>query len=403
MKAALRFVVMAIALGAAAYAHGRVGSPSSTGRELPGVVDCKNHYILGQPCSPAWTSINRGLTDLDVRVVAVDPVARETLYAGGTRGVFKSVDGGDTWSATGLSMDAVAIADNAAAYAHFVLPSSFDARSTVTHLEIDSADSKTVYAATIAEGSAWFGQRRLYKSVDGGGTWTDSVSPAINGVDNIHSLAMAPSDPATLYLANFDDGTGDSWSPIARTTDGGGTWTYLGYPALSIMAVDPVDPRSVYAGTFAFAPYFTTLPNGVLKSTDGGVTWTPTGLTGTGVTALTIAPGDRRTVFAATTDAWPAAAGPLFRSIDGGATWTEAFVGAGPFIVTAIVVHPADSKRVYVATNGGGVMRSLDGGVTWTALNPGLPSLSVQSLVLIEGEPNTLYAGTSAGVFKITE
>ena len=69
MKAALRFVVMAIALGTAAYSHGRVGSPSSTARELPGVVNCKNHYILREPCDNAAVDVDIGV----VGAVAIGP------------------------------------------------------------------------------------------------------------------------------------------------------------------------------------------------------------------------------------------------------------------------------------------------------------------------------------------
>jgi photosystem II stability/assembly factor-like uncharacterized protein len=378
----------------------------------------KNHFILNEPCSPGWTAINGGLTDLDVQVLAIDPVNKTTLYAGGPSGVFKSIDGGVAWSMTGLEMASQDAAYTAAftAAAYHILRNppprgfgAFVAASQVRHLAIDSRNPNTLYAATNWITGAWYPQRRLFKSTDGGETWTDSVTPAYsNGVENIVSLVLAPSDPDTLYYTNFD-GVGDMASPIVRSTDGAATWTYLGYPALNVLAVDPLDSRAVYAGTFDFAPEFTTLPNGVLKSRDGGVTWTATGLTGSGITALTVDAGNSRTLYAATGSSgfWSPKFRGLFKSVDGGANWADIDNGLGGLIgtsaVTVVVVDPRDADKVYVATSGGGISRSLDGGATWSPFNEGLQSMVVRSLALVPGSPNTLYAGTTSGVFKAVD
>ncbi|MBC8023160.1 MAG: exo-alpha-sialidase, partial [Burkholderiales bacterium] len=366
----------------------------------------KNHFILSEPCIPTWTPVNSGLTDLDVRVVAVDPVRTTTLYAGGPTGVFKSVDGGVSWNLTGLQMAFRNFEDTNAAFQTFDrLPPWFTAASLVAHLAIDSRNPNTLFAATNSTTGAWYGQRRLLKSTDGGETWTDRVSPGINGGDNIVSLVLAPSDPATLYLANFD-GIGDSWSPVVRTTDRAATWAYLGYPILNVLAVDPLDSRTIYAGTFDFDPYFTDLPNGVLKSSDGGETWAATGLTGSGITALTVDPRNSRTLYAATGDSWwSKTATGLFKSVDGGDSWAriDNRLVAPSSAVSAVVVDPRDSNNVYVATRRDGISRSTDGGATWAPFSSGLQSLVIHSLVLVAGNPNTLYAGTPAGVFKATD
>lgn len=384
----------AVALGAAAAAHAFV-EPCS-----------KNHYILSEPCALPWTAINNGLTVLDVRVLAVDPVKKATLYAGGPNGVYKSIDGGASWNMTGLGMAAGNDADTAAGVSRFpVLVGGFTANSLVAHLAIDPMHPNTLYVGTRATTGAWFGQRRVFKSNDGGETWTDGVSPRINGVDNIHALVLAPSDPGTLYLANFDDSTGDTWSPLVRTTDGAATWTYLGYPVVNVLTVDPIDSLTVFAGTFDFPPYFTDLPNGVLKSSDGGATWAATGLTDFGITALTMDPGNSRTLYAGAGGSWSRRFDGLFKSVNGGETWValhQSFIATGS-LVTAVVVDPGDSNKVYVATAGSGISRSFDAGATWASFNDGLQSPVVNSLILVAGNPSTLYAGTPAGIFRFTD
>lgn len=367
----------------------------------------KNHYILDEPCTLEWTAVNSGLGDRDVRVVAVDPVVPTTLYAGGPSGIFKSLDGGAAWMKTGLELKI----ETAASYPlPHGPPQSFVARSIVAHLAIDSLNPDTLYAGTIKSKGCMFFQRRLFKSTDGGASWTDGISPAINGCDNIHSMVLAPGDPSTLYVTNFD-GMGDSPSPLIKSTDRAATWTAPVFQVLNVLAVDPLDSRTVYAGTFGFEPYFTSLPNGVLKSRDGGATWSATGLTGAGVSALTIDPANPRTLYAATvsgsgnTQLFEG----VFKSTDGGTEWTALNDGLGHFIgtsasVTALVVDPDDSDCVYLAISyylaTGGISRSTDGGATWSAFNEGLATPYVRSLAFAPGSPNTLYAATAAGVFK---
>src|SRR5260221_7883413 len=311
---------------------GGLGIAMPSGADTAAEACSKNHYILDEPCTVEWTAVNGGLRDLDVHVVAVDPVKQSTLYAGGPSGLFKSEDGGASWSATGLVMET----ETAANYPFFNLPGPFTMASIVAHLAIDPANPGTVYAGTVRGNACIYSQRRVFKSSDGGARWTDLLSPHINGCDNIHSLVLAPGNPPTLYLTNFDDATGDTWSPLVRSTDGAASWTYLGYPVLNVLAVDPHDSRVVYAGTFDFDPYFTTLPNGVLKSSDGGATWAATALTGSGVNALAGDPSEPHTLYAATVKG-------LFKSVDGGEKWEaigdglDDVVGTKSSIVAVIV------------------------------------------------------------------
>jgi photosystem II stability/assembly factor-like uncharacterized protein len=363
----------------------------------------KNHYILTERCIAQWTAVNSGLTDLDVRVIAIDPVRNTTLYAGGPTGVFKSIDGGARWDMTGLEMASRNAIDTAAALQRFAyLPASWTAVSIVMQLAIEPTNPKTLYAATSWSHGCSGDQRRVFKSADGGETWTDSVGVQGIGCNGVSFLAFAPSGPATLYLASPE--WMDGYVPVLKSNDGAATWSYVPYPSVHALAIDPLDLQTMYAGTPGYTSDLIGYPNGVLKTSDGGATWAVTPLAASAVTALTLDPGNSRTLYAATSDyAWSAKSEGVFKSVDGGETWAAIGNKLPRLAVTALIVDAGDSNRIYVATKGGGVYRSADGGATWAAFSSGLQSLEVNSLKLVAGSPNTLYAGTPAGVFKTAD
>jgi photosystem II stability/assembly factor-like uncharacterized protein len=114
----------------------------------------------------------------------------------------------------------------------------------------------------------------------------------------------------------------------------------------------------------------------VFKSTDGGTTWSAvnSGLTNTAVFALAIDPTTPNTLYAGT------GGGGVFKSTNGGATWVA--TGTGPTNVRALAINPTTPTTLYAGTNGGGVFKSTDGGTTWSAVNTGLTNLYVRALVI---------------------
>jgi photosystem II stability/assembly factor-like uncharacterized protein len=100
--------------------------------------------------------------------------------------------------------------------------------------------------------------------------------------------------------------------------------------------------------------------------------------------------------------------GRLYRSTDGGATWTETQIGSDVYRVTSLAVDAGDSSvpalenranALYAGTSGGGAFRSDDGGATWRTL-PGLSERIVYAIGLDPRIPSTIYAGTPAGVYR---
>ncbi len=226
----------------------------------------------------------------------------------------------------------------------------------------------------------------VWETRDAGRTW-NPIFDAVK-VGSIGALAVAPSDPKTLYV-----GTGESdmrsdiaqGSGVFRSRDGGKTWTAIGLvdsQQIAHILVDPRDPRRVLVAALGH-PYGPNAERGVFLSTDGGDTWKQAPCSGTpdtGAIDLTFKPGDPSVVYAALWqtrrppwNVYPPSSGPgggLYKSSDGGATWAP--VTAGLPITTGrigVAVSPAAPNRVYAlidAKVGGGLYRSDDDGATWS-------------------------------------
>lgn len=246
----------------------------------------------------------------------------------------------------------------------------------------------------------------IFKSVDGGFSWAPS-SQGLGINLQILALAVAPSDPETLYaaVAPARDNFG-SFGGIFRTSDGGRTWrAMLSCPPNPLsgigcarlgqtfeLDVHPKNPRIVYAAT----------GRGVFKSTNGGVRWDPTGRFGFAfyTYALAIDPERPQVLYAGGGDG-------VSRSADGGATWAPWNEGMGREEITEIVIDPSNPRRIWAG--GGGfassvVFRSTDGGAHWQGARSGLPEDRGVSALAVSpaagrGLP-VVWAGNPLGVFR---
>ena len=242
-------------------------------------------------------------------------------------------------------------------------------------------DGTTFYFGSV-DGGIW-------KTIDAGITWT----PIFDGqpIASIGALEVAPSDPKVLYA-----GTGESdirsdlssGDGVYKSIDGGATWKNVGLrdsKQISRIVIDPTNANVVYVGALGHA-YGPSDQRGVYKSTDGGQTWTRVLDKGPeiGVSDIAIAASSPNILFAGTWNAhrppWSTYAplqGPgsaLYRSTDGGATWTQLTghgLPDGDWGRVGVAVSP-DGKRVYALLDAGkksGLYRSDDGGDTWALAN----------------------------------
>ncbi|MFL6234030.1 MAG: WD40/YVTN/BNR-like repeat-containing protein [Thermoanaerobaculia bacterium] len=269
--------------------------------------------------------------------LAVDPRDPSVIYAAADT-LYRSVDGGETWTALfGPNFTAVAV---------------------------DPANPSAVYA----------GGRQLARSTNGGRSWQTTLA---SGVD-VSSLAVVPGKPSTVLAA--------SGFQLFRSADGGRTWSsrFVDGTASSVVA-DPGSPGTAYY----------TDASGVHKSTDAGRSWSFSGPSAGGRPVpyglLAVSP---RTLYLR------AATGEIYRSADGARSWQR--TGAVPVEVSldkALLVDPASPSRLYLAGYGG-IFRSPDGGATWERLDGGLPqlpfdeTLAVFALAADPSRPGSLYAGT---------
>ena len=130
----------------------------------------------------------------------------------------------------------------------------------------------------------------------------------------------------------------------------------------------------------------------MFKSIDGGTSWSQAnnGLTSMRVRSLKFDPTTPTTIYAATLG------GGVFTSTDSGDTWSMSIIGLNPD-VWDVVIDPTTPTTIYAGTWGSGVFRSMDGGVHWNPFNIGMTHFVIDSLVIDPSTPATLFAGTDGG------
>lgn len=237
----------------------------------------------------------------------------------------------------------------------------------------------------------------IFKSVDGGFTWDPIFDD--KPVHAIGALAIAPSDPATIYA-----GTGEAFirsnvslgDGMYKSTDSGETWTHIGLKEsgrISRIVVHPTDPNIVYATAVGHA-YSPQKTRGVYKTTDGGDTWTQVLFVdeNTGASDLVMDPSNPRILFAGMWQldlkTWKRdSGGPgsgVYMTKDAGKTWTKLTKGLPTTEIgkIALAMTTADPNRVYALietgdgfpkdgkpTEHGELWRSDDKGKSWKMIN----------------------------------
>lgn len=229
----------------------------------------------------------------------------------------------------------------------------------------------------------------LWKTTDGGTTWRP-VSDKAFKTSSVSAVAVAESNPDIVYVGmgetqlrgNVIQGDG-----VYRTTDGGRTWSHVGLAATQTIArirVHPTNADIAYVAALG-DPYAPNADRGVFRTRDGGKSWDRVLFKSekAGAVDLSIDPKSPDVIYAAIWEVFRtphslSSGGPdsgLYKTTDGGATWTELTrnpgLPAGMWGKVGVSVSPVDATRVYaiVENENGGVFRSDDGGATWTRVN----------------------------------
>ena len=283
-------------------------------------------------------------------------------------GVYKSTDAGKTWTRIGL-----------------------EATKQISEIRVHPSNPDLVYVA--GQGDRWKGtpDRGIYRSSDGGKTWTQ-VLKGQNLTSGPSDLSMDPTNPRSLYAGFWDHQrlpwqvrSGGPGSGIWKSTDGGDTWTRLteGLPKLMGkigVAVSPANPDRVFAIIEAEK-------GGLYRSDDAGKTWR-------------LLSEDReiqsRSWYYMNVTADPANAdvlyvmnAPIRKSIDGGRTFTTLPAMHGDN--HQYWINPKDSRYMANA-NDGGVSISVDGGKSWSTQD-NQPTAQFYHVIVDDAYPYRLYSG----------
>ncbi|HKM90650.1 MAG TPA: hypothetical protein VJX29_08545 [Candidatus Acidoferrales bacterium] len=341
--------------------------------------------------------------------IAYDPKETATYYiALGTGGLMKTTDNGATF-------DGVFEKENVAA---------------IGAVAVAPSDPKIVWVGTgeanDRNSESW--GDGVYRSTNGGESWTHA------GLDKSRTIArivVHPTDPNTAWVAAM----GDMWNfggerGLYKTSDGGKSWTrLLAAPApyddragCGDVVVDPSDPNTIYAALYARqrTPWsFVNGPDltdgkeigGIFKSSDGGASWKKLekGLPGrTGRIGLSIFAKNPKILYAVvgsdeggTNDIRDVTSkrGGVFRSDDAGESWTrQSDLDPRPFYFSQIRVDPENDQRVYVL--GFTLHVSDDGGKTWREdlgqkVHPDLHALAIDPR-----NPKRLLLGSDGGAYQ---
>lgn len=358
----------------AAFRWRNIGPANMQGRvsDAVGIPSPSKTFFVAAAAGGIWKSTNNGITWRPVfdnqRVVAMgvlaiapsdtmqvwagtgEPNSRNSISPGG--GVYKSTDGGLTWRLMGL-----------------------EKTETVGRIAVHPTNPNVVYVAAL--GAIWRAnpERGLYKTEDGGQTW--QLVKFISNKAGFVDVQLDPSNPDIVWASSYERvrgpyflNSGGPGSALWKSTDAGKTWTEVkggGFPEtmkgrISI-AIAQSNPRVMYTMVEAdTAKGSRERPSGLYRSEDGGATWTRTNNSNTRpfyYSQVRVHPKNPDRVYWSST--------PVLVSNDGGRTPMNATVGLH-VDHHAMWIDPVDPDRMIVG-NDGGIGISFDQGGNYTFPN----------------------------------
>ena len=291
-----------------------------------------------------WELLTRGLPEAPaIRAIAAHPEQSDTVYVGTQHGPYRSTDHGEHWEKLNVP----------------------DHGLPVWSLSFDPRNSNVLYAG--------YENCEIFRSEDGGERWRQlpvtvrfpevTVAPGANPAKRVLELCANPANPDEVYGAIEVGG-------VIRSLDAGEHWESMSHG--QYLNDDTVDMHGVLAGRWRPGTVLAIGRAGLFSSTDRGEHWVNARLESLNAKGQTYCrdirevPGDPKTIWVAAGAGFRSEVGALFRSRDGGATWTRVDMGVEPkTTMFSIAFDERQPRRMYCATSGGEVFASADGGENW--------------------------------------
>lgn len=341
-----------------------IGPAFTSGRISDLAVNPKNQseYYVAVSSGNVWKTINNGTTFTPVfdtygsystGCIVIDPNNQNVVWLGTGEnnfqralgygdGVYKTIDGGQTWKNMGLKNS-----------------------RQIGGIMIDPRNSNIVYVA--AEGSVWGpgGDRGLYKTVDGGNTWTKILEVSEN--TGINNIVFDPREPDVLYATSeqrrrhvFTKIGGGPESHVYKSTDAGKTWEKIenGLPTVDKggwgIAVSPANPDIIYLIVEAAEDQ-----GGFFRSTNRGASWEKMSnhtSSGQYYNEIFCDPVDVNKIYSVETI--------THVTVDAGKTWTPVGLDGRHVDDHVTWIDPKDTKHIMIGGDGG-LYESYDEGKNW--------------------------------------
>jgi photosystem II stability/assembly factor-like uncharacterized protein len=368
-------------------------------------VNPDNAFVLGLPLyrttngGASWSEVGSNM-HVDHHAMAFAPSQPNKVYEGNDGGLYLSTDSGGNWTVVDnqptIQFYAITIDEqhperlyggtqdngtwrtltgNIDDWEHILGGDGF-------HCLVDPTDSDIIFAEYQYGG--------LNKSTNGG-AWFTGAMEGVSGSDRINwsmPVIMTPGNPNTMYLGThrvyMSIDQGDYWSPISDDLTGGDQGG--GFGTITTLACAPSAPGKVMAGTddgrvWVYVPLF------------GNWSLVSSGLPNRWITRVAFDPVDSSILYVTLSGLrWEEKEGHVFKSTDGGSTWTDISGDLPEAPVNCLVVDPDLTDWVYVGTDVGCYVTQNEG-ASWQVLGEGLPNAPVLDLKFHQGT-RTLVAGT---------
>jgi len=334
------------------------------------------------------TSVPTGGGSGRINCITFHPTNSSIVFVGApSGGLWKSTDGGSTWSSTTDTL----------------------ATLGVSAVAIDPTNPQVIYIGTGDRDARDTYGVGILKSTDGGGTWNATglnwTTPQNRVVCDI---VIFPSNTSTLLAATS--------SGIWRSTDGGQTWSQRTTSYTMELRLHPTNPAIVFASTYSQSG-----GAAILRSLDGGLSWsTVWSNASVNRIALAMAPSAPRRVYALCSSSSNSGFYGLYLSLDTGSTWTQqsatpnilgsntsgTSTGGQGWYDLCLAVHPQDSLMLFAG--GINIWRSDNAGQGWTIISYWSSSQTIpyvhadQHAMLFKPGTTELWVGNDGGVFRTT-